>query len=169
MWHSSQMVRVTCPALVICVVGACGNQPAPVVRVSIAPASSSTVHANQANQEGVAETTEDDEDDESKPCCAVCIQCRFRRAEKDNTRNALKALHAVVEAWRANHGNECPTPQRLKDEKELDEASDCNDAWGSPYKVIRDDDSTTVYSFGPDRKEGTRDDMRFPNAPDSTP
>jgi general secretion pathway protein G len=93
---------------------------------------------------------------------AVYAVPKFQQAQKDNTKNSLKALHAVVEAWRANHGNECPTIQRLKDEKELAASSDINDAWGDPYKIQCDDDNTTVYSFGPDKKEGTQDDIRFP-------
>jgi len=97
---------------------------------------------------------------------AVYAVPKFQQAQKDNTKNSLKALHAVVEAWRANHGNECPTIQRLKDEKELAASSDINDAWGSTYKIQCDDDSTTVISFGPDKKEGSQDDIRFP---DTTP
>ncbi len=93
---------------------------------------------------------------------AVYAVPKFQQAQKDSTRNNLKALHAVAEAWRANHANECPTPQRLKDEKELSVSSDTNDPWGDPYKIQCDDESTTVYSFGPDKKEGTQDDIRFP-------
>jgi general secretion pathway protein G len=98
---------------------------------------------------------------------AVYAVPKFQQAQKDNTRNSLKALHAVAEAWRANHGNECPTVQRLKDEKELAASSDINDAWGSPYKIMcPDDENTVVMSFGPDKKEGSQDDIRFP---DTTP
>ena len=94
---------------------------------------------------------------------AVYAVPKFQQAQKDNTKNSLKALHAVAEAWRANHGNECPTPQRLKEEKELAASSDINDAWGDPYKIQCDDDATTVLSWGPDKKEGTQDDIKFPD------
>ena len=94
---------------------------------------------------------------------AVYAVPKFQKAQKDSALNSLKALHAVAEAWRANHGNDCPTPQRLKEEKELSASSDINDPWGDPYKIQCDDDSTTVYSYGPDKKEGTQDDIRFPN------
>jgi general secretion pathway protein G len=95
---------------------------------------------------------------------AVYAVPKFQQAQKDNTRNSAKALHAVAEAWRANHGNDCPTPQRLKDEKELAASSDINDAWGTPYKIQCDDDATTIVSNGPDKKEGSQDDIRFPDA-----
>jgi general secretion pathway protein G len=93
---------------------------------------------------------------------AVYAVPKFQKAQKDSARNSLKALHAVAEAWRANHGNDCPTPQRLKDEKELSAASDTNDPWGDPYQIKCDDESTTTVSWGPDKKEGTKDDIRFP-------
>jgi general secretion pathway protein G len=95
---------------------------------------------------------------------AVYAVPKFQQAQKDNTRNSAKALHAVAEAWRANHGNDCPTVQRLKDEKELAASSDINDAWGTPYKIQCDDDATTIVSNGPDKKEGSQDDIRFPDA-----
>ncbi len=94
---------------------------------------------------------------------AVYAVPKFQKAQVDNTRNSEKALHAVAESWRANHGNDCPTPQRLKDEKELAASSEINDAWGTPYKINCDDDSTTVLSAGPDKKEGSQDDIRFPD------
>jgi general secretion pathway protein G len=97
---------------------------------------------------------------------AVYAVPKFQQAQKDSAKNSLKALHAVAEAWRANHGNECPSVQRLKEEKELAASSDINDPWGDPYKVQCDDDATTVFSFGPDKKEGTQDDIKFP---DNTP
>jgi hypothetical protein len=82
--------------------------------------------------------------------------------DRADTLNALKVLHTIAEAWRANHGNECPTVQRLKDERELAASTSTNDAWGSPYKVLCDESETHVVSFGPDRREGTADDVAFP-------
>ncbi|CAN5265317.1 N/A [soil metagenome] len=99
---------------------------------------------------------------------AVYAVPKFQQAQKDNTRNSEKALHAVAEAWRANHGNECPTPQRLKDEKELSASSAIEDAWGMPYKIQCDDESTMILSAGPDKKEGSQDDIRFPDTSGGT-
>ena len=93
---------------------------------------------------------------------AVYAVPKFKEASIASTKNNLKALHAVTEAWRANHANDCPTVQRLKEEKELQASSDVNDAWGNPYKIQCDDDNTTIQSFGPDKKEGTQDDLKFP-------
>lgn len=97
---------------------------------------------------------------------AVYAVPKFQKAQIDNTKNNLKMLQQVSDAWRATHAGECPTVQRLKDEKEISASSDTNDAWGSAYKIVCDDESSTVISFGPDKKEGTPDDIRFP---DTTP
>ena len=85
--------------------------------------------------------------------------CSFPGSDAKNT---LKALHAVAEAWRANHAGRCPTPEQLKDEKELAASIDIHDAWAEPYEIRCDDESTTVISSGPDRKRGTADDITVP-------
>jgi len=143
------MKRIVLAALFVC---GCG-QPAPLAQVTIAREPPSARAPEAAHHEGVAR-----EADEG----GRCIFCWFDRARNDNARTSLKALHAVAEMWRATHVDECPSPQRLKDDKDLDPSSDLNDPWGSPYKIVCDDDSTTVVSFGPDGKEGTPDDLRYP-------
>jgi len=95
---------------------------------------------------------------------AVYAVPKFQQAQRDNTKNSLKALHAVAEAWRANHMSEgCPTAQRLQEEKELATSSEIVDPWGSPYSIRCSDEATAVISFGPDKKSGTEDDIVFPD------
>lgn len=93
---------------------------------------------------------------------AVYAIPKFQQAQKDTTKQSAMALHTVAEAWRTNHGNDCPTAQLLKDQKEIAATSKITDAWDQPFKIQCDDDSTTVISFGPDKKEGTADDIRVP-------
>jgi hypothetical protein len=152
-------MRAKLSGLIVCVVVACANQREPVARVSIAPATSTTppTHQDRGANNAI-------DDDESRPCCALCIECRSRRARLEVLQNNLKTLHAVTEVWRANHGADCPTVQRLKDDNEINDSWDVDDPWGTPIKITCEDDSTIVYSFGPDLKEGTRDDVRFPPA-----
>ena len=40
-----------------------------------------------------------------------------------------------------------------------DSAGDTEDPWGQPYNIICDGDDITVTSPGPDKKEGTEDDI----------
>lgn len=78
----------------------------------------------------------------------------------DLTRKQAKALHAVAESWRMNHGH-CPTFEELRREKELAASAETNDAWGTPYVIVCAGDATFVFSAGPDQRLGTADDIRF--------
>ena len=89
---------------------------------------------------------------------------KFQQAQKDTTKQSAMALHTVTEAWRANHGNDCPTPQLLKDQKEIAATSKITDAWEQPFHIGCDDDGTRVISSGPDKKQGTADDIMIPEA-----
>ncbi len=93
---------------------------------------------------------------------AVFAIPKFQQAQKDTTRNSAIALQQAADLWRTSHGSECPTAERLKSEREIAATAKITDAWESPYKIICDDDSLTVISFGPDKKEGTADDIRIP-------
>ena len=95
---------------------------------------------------------------------AVFAIPKFQQAQKDTTKNSAIALNQAAELWRTSHGTECPTAERLKAEKEIASTAKITDAWEMPYKIICDDDSLTVISFGPDKKEGTADDIRVPEA-----
>ena len=99
---------------------------------------------------------------------AVYAIPKFQQAQKDAAKTSEKTLHTAAESWRTNHGNDCPTAQRLKDEKEIAASSDINDPWGNAYKIQCDDDATTIVSFGPDKKEGSQDDTRFPDTTGGT-
>jgi general secretion pathway protein G len=47
-------------------------------------------------------------------------------------------------------------------DKEIDSASKTDDAWGVAFKINCTDDDVTVSSAGPDKKEGTADDIVVP-------
>ena len=64
-------------------------------------------------------------------------------------------LRLAAEQWRGTHGDQCPTLGILH-------ADDASDAWGNPFKIICEDDETTIVSAGPDKKPGTADDIRIP-------
>jgi general secretion pathway protein G len=65
--------------------------------------------------------------------------------------------------WKAvNPGADCATVEQLKAEKDLDSAFNLKDPWGNPFKVSCDADEITCTSAGPDKKEGTEDDIHVP-------
>jgi hypothetical protein len=77
-----------------------------------------------------------------------------------DTMTMLAELHATAERWRAAHPSEssdCPTLASLEQDKQYD-------VWGGRFRIVCDHDETIILSDGPDRREGTEDDLRYPSA-----
>jgi general secretion pathway protein G len=76
---------------------------------------------------------------------------------------ACDTIRGATMQWKALHPSEdCPTVEQLKTEKELDTGFSLKDPWGTPFKVSCDSDEISCSSSGPDRKEGTDDDIHVP-------
>src|SRR5579872_5884348 len=86
-----------------------------------------------------------------------------KRANVSAAKTACSTARQAAMQWKAVHPSEdCPSIDQLKAEKDLDTGYNVKDPWGSPYKLSCDSDEITCTSAGPDRKEGTDDDVRFP-------
>lgn len=97
---------------------------------------------------------------------AVVAIPKFAQAQKDTAKNDCRAIHPIAEKYRVDHPGQCPTVEQLRAEKEIGATSKITDPWDTPYAVRCSEDDTYVMSFGPDKKEGTQDDIRIPdNAP----
>ncbi len=97
----------------------------------------------------------------------AAISVGVMKAQKSGNIGAAKTacdtIRNATMQWKAIHPNEdCPTVDQLKAEKDLDTGFSLKDPWGSPYKVSCDSDEITCTSAGPDRKEGTEDDIHRP-------
>jgi general secretion pathway protein G len=95
---------------------------------------------------------------------AVAVFPKFRQAQRDTTKTSAMELRRASEMWRGNHSDSCPTLEQLRSDKAIDSAAKISDAWDSPFKIMCEDDETIVISLGPDKKEGTADDIRVPEA-----
>jgi general secretion pathway protein G len=96
---------------------------------------------------------------------AVAVFPRFKEGQVKTTRTSALELRRAVESWRGMKGGDtCPTIDMLKADKQIDTASKATDAWDQPFKISCEDDETIVLSTGPDKKEGTSDDIRVPEA-----
>ena len=92
-----------------------------------------------------------------------------KKASINTAQTACSTVRQATIMWKAGHPSEdCPTVDQLKTEKYLDTGFNLKDPWGSPFKLSCDSDEITCTSVGPDRKEGTDDDIHFPPA-DTTP
>ena len=93
----------------------------------------------------------------------VAVLPKFRQAQIDTATTNAREIRNAVNRWRAMRGgDECPTVSQLVQDKEIDSASKTTDPWDSPYKIRCVDDETIVSSPGPDKKEGSKDDIVVP-------
>jgi general secretion pathway protein G len=96
---------------------------------------------------------------------AVVAVPKYQESQKNQAKIDARTIHPVAEKWRVDHpGQTCPTVEQLRAEKELSAASKITDPWDSPYKIVCGDEEVSVVSLGPDKKEGTPDDIRIPEA-----
>ena len=90
---------------------------------------------------------------------------KFRDAQVKTAKTTARNMRNVAIQALALKSGECPTVQTLIAEKELDSSGDTKDPWGGQYTIRCDADDVTVSSAGPDKKEGSPDDIVVgPNA-----
>ncbi|HSY22282.1 MAG TPA: type II secretion system protein [Polyangiaceae bacterium] len=86
-----------------------------------------------------------------------------KRANMGAAATACNTVRQATMQWMAVHpGMDCPTVDILKTERDLDTGFSAKDPWGGLYKVTCDADEITCTSPGPDKKEGTEDDIHVP-------
>lgn len=93
----------------------------------------------------------------------VAVLPKFTEAGIKSTETNAREIRNAVNRWRGTRGgSDCPSIAQLVQDKEIDSASKTDDAWSSPYKIVCTEDDVVVSSPGPDKKEGTKDDIVVP-------
>ena len=129
-------------ALVLGTAGCGASAAPPVVALAIEPASAPT------------KPTAADADAATDRAASA----RMSRARQDAAR-----LHMSAELWRTRvNAAACPSLELLRVEPEWNEVLAHVDPWETPYRIVCDDETTYVVSAGPDRREGTEDDIWVP-------
>src|SRR5205807_2471865 len=96
---------------------------------------------------------------------AIGVLQAQKRASIGAAKTACNTIRDATIQWRAVHpGEDCPTVDQLKKEKILDTGFNVKDPWNTAFKLACDSDEITCTSPGPDRKEGTEDDIQVPQA-----
>ena len=86
-----------------------------------------------------------------------------KRANMGAAATACNTVRQATMQWMAVHpGMDCPSVDQLKTERDLDTGFSAKDPWGGLYKVSCDADDIICTSPGPDKKEGTEDDIHVP-------
>jgi general secretion pathway protein G len=96
---------------------------------------------------------------------SVGVMAAKKSADLKLAKTACNTIRDATIQWKAVHsGEDCPTIDQLRQEKILDTGFSVKDPWGSLFKVACDSDEITCTTPGPDRKEGTDDDIHVPQA-----
>jgi general secretion pathway protein G len=100
---------------------------------------------------------------------SVGVMAAKKKADIGTARTACNSVRSATLLWKNSHPSEdCPTIEQLKHEKLLDSGFSVKDAWGNPFKLACEADELVCTTAGPDRKEGTEDDIRVP-PPEESP
>jgi general secretion pathway protein G len=92
---------------------------------------------------------------------ALAVFPQLLKAKIRTTRMNARVLRDAASAWRSERaGDECPTPEMLRDADLIDQGK-LTDAWETPYRIVCQETHTVVISLGPDRKE-SEDDLVEP-------
>jgi general secretion pathway protein G len=96
---------------------------------------------------------------------AVFALPKFREAQVSTARTSALTIRTAIQDWqRINNEYSCPSISQLKQEKIIDTATETNDPWNEPFTLTCSDDEVYVASKGPDKKDGTADDVVVPKA-----
>jgi len=88
---------------------------------------------------------------------------KFKEAQVSTAKTNAQVLRRAAQDWqRVNMEVSCPTMSQLVEGKHLDSASNTEDPWGQPWALQCTDDDIFVMSNGPDKKQGTPDDISVP-------
>lgn len=94
---------------------------------------------------------------------AVVAIPKYAESQKKQAKIDATTIHPIAEKYRVDHPGQCPTVEQLRAEKEISATSKITDPWETPYAIRCLDEDIVVLSFGPDKKEGSADDIRVPD------
>ena len=87
---------------------------------------------------------------------------RYRESQVKTAETKARAIRAVATQYVAlKSGGDCPTVEQLVAERELD-GEGKSDPWGQIFVIACSADDIQVSSPGPDKQEGTEDDIVVP-------
>jgi general secretion pathway protein G len=96
---------------------------------------------------------------------SIGVMAAKKKADVGTTNTACNSVRSATILWKNSHpGDDCPTVDQLKSEGLLEKSFSSKDPWGNAFRLTCDTDEITCATSGPDRKEGTEDDIRVPPA-----
>jgi general secretion pathway protein G len=94
---------------------------------------------------------------------SFAILPKYREAQVNTAKTSAQVLRRAIQDWqRVNNEVTCPTVSQLVEGKHVDSGAEVDDPWGLPWALVCTEDEVFVQSFGPDKKQGTTDDISVP-------
>ena len=86
-----------------------------------------------------------------------------KRANQGAAKTACNTVRQATMQWKAVHpGEDCPSVEQLRKERDLDTGFNLKDPWGGYYKPQLRQRRDHLHERRPDKKEGTEDDIIVP-------
>lgn len=95
---------------------------------------------------------------------AFAILPRMQEARVKTARQGALEIRKMVELWQTENDTSCPSVSQLKKDKYLDQAAASEDPWGTTFEIRCTEGTVYVRSAGPDKQEGTNDDIEVPKS-----
>lgn len=94
---------------------------------------------------------------------SIGVMAAKKKADVGTTNTACNSVRSATILWKNSHpGDDCPTIAALKSEGLLEKGFSSKDPWGNQFNIACDADDIVCSTNGPDRKEGTEDDIKVP-------
>ena len=88
---------------------------------------------------------------------------KYKEAQVSTAKTSAQVMRRAIQDWqRVNNEYTCPTVSQLVEGKHIDTGAELDDPWGMPWVLSCTDDEVFVQSNGPDKKQGTTDDISVP-------
>jgi general secretion pathway protein G len=89
---------------------------------------------------------------------------KYKEAQVSTAKTSAQVMRRAIQDWqRVNNEYGCPSSvSQLVEGKHIDTGAELDDPWGMPWVMQCTDDEVFVQSFGPDKKQGTADDISVP-------
>jgi general secretion pathway protein G len=95
---------------------------------------------------------------------AVYAIPKYRDTQKETAKTAARTIRLAVQSRVLKTTDSgCPTVSQLVASKDLDPGQQTVDPWGEEYVIsCSEEGDVSVLSKGPDKKQGTKDDIQVP-------
>ena len=90
---------------------------------------------------------------------AVAVMKHLETARRDVAKTAVRTLRTATNLFMMQNPGECPSIERLIEDGMIEPNTEKVDPWKTPYFIQCEGETTSIFSAGKDKQEGTDDDI----------